>query len=66
MPPILNFCFVQVLHNDDDFHQMNYYLNDSSGNFAVIVFRGEELKDSYFNHSKHPTIPSTTILKNTR
>lgn len=37
----------------DDFHQMNYYLNDSSGNFAVIVFRGEELKDSYFNHIRN-------------
>lgn len=34
----------------DDFHQLNYYLNDTFGKFGIIVFRGEEIKDSYLRH----------------
>lgn len=34
----------------DDFHQMGYYLNDTLGKFGIIVFRGDEIKNSYFNH----------------
>lgn len=34
-----------------DFHQATYYMNDSSGRFAVLVFRGE-LKKHYMDHVK--------------
>ncbi|PHS69804.1 P-loop ATPase, Sll1717 family [Alloalcanivorax xenomutans] len=33
----------------DDFHQIQYYLSDTAGRFAVLVFRGE-IKGSYFRH----------------
>ncbi|WP_336943878.1 P-loop ATPase, Sll1717 family [Acinetobacter modestus] len=33
----------------DDFHQMSYYLNNTIGMFAVVVFRGE-VKESDYNH----------------
>ncbi|MEJ8317898.1 P-loop ATPase, Sll1717 family [Pseudomonas oryzihabitans] len=33
-----------------DFHQINYYLNDTFGRFGVIAFRGEEVKNSYYRH----------------
>lgn len=32
------------------FHQVSYYLNDTLGNFAIIVFRGQEIKQKYFQH----------------
>lgn len=34
----------------DDFHQLQYYLNDTFGRFGIIVFRGEEIKSSYLQH----------------
>ncbi|MFK8066938.1 MAG: transposase [Gammaproteobacteria bacterium] len=34
----------------DDFHQVNYYLNETFGKFGIIAFRGNELKESYFKH----------------
>lgn len=34
----------------EDFHQLQYYLNDSFGRFGIIVFRGEEIKSSYLRH----------------
>lgn len=34
----------------DDFHQLQYYLNDNFGRFGIIVFRGEEIKSSYLRH----------------
>lgn len=33
-----------------DFHQINYYLNDTFGRFGIIAFRGEEVKSSYYRH----------------
>jgi len=34
----------------DDFHQVQYYLSDTFGRFGIIVFRGDEIKDSYLRH----------------
>jgi hypothetical protein len=34
----------------DDFHQAQYYMNKTSGQFAVIAFRGNKVKDSYLKH----------------
>lgn len=34
----------------DDFHQLQYYLNDNFGRFGIIVFRGDEVKSSYLRH----------------
>lgn len=34
----------------DDFHQAKYYMTDIGTRFIVIVYRGTELKTSYFNH----------------
>lgn len=34
----------------DDFHQIQYYMNDTFGRFAIIVFRGEKIKESYIEH----------------
>lgn len=34
----------------DDFHQIQYYLNENFGRFGIIVFRGEEIKDRYIKH----------------
>ncbi|ACY54174.1 transposase [Vibrio alginolyticus] len=34
----------------DDFHQIQYYLNDTFGRFGIIVFRGDEVKDSHIKH----------------
>ncbi|MDH7943465.1 transposase [Pseudohongiella sp. SYSU M77423] len=34
----------------DDFHQIQYYLNDTFGRFGIIVFRGEDIKESYLKH----------------
>jgi hypothetical protein len=33
-----------------DFHQILYYMNDTIGQFAVLVFRGEEIKKHYYEH----------------
>jgi len=33
-----------------DFHQVQNYLSDTFGKFGIIVFRGKELKESYFRH----------------
>jgi hypothetical protein len=33
----------------EDFHQMAYYTNDSLGNFAIVVFRGQ-LEPKYYPH----------------
>ncbi len=33
-----------------DFHQLQYYLNDTLGKFGIIVFRGDEIKKSYLKH----------------
>ncbi|TCR91050.1 transposase [Rhizobium sp. BK376] len=37
------------LHSDD-FHQVQYYLNKTSGYFGIIAYRGDKIKDSYFKH----------------
>lgn len=34
----------------DDFHQVQYYFSETFGKFGLIFFRGNELKESYFNH----------------
>lgn len=34
----------------DDFHQIAYYLNNTTGRFGIIVFRGESIKGSYLPH----------------
>jgi len=34
----------------DDFHQVGYYLSNTFGRFGIIVFRGDEIKDSYYRH----------------
>jgi hypothetical protein len=34
----------------DDFHQAGYYMNEASGRFVVIAFRGTETEDSYYRH----------------
>ena len=34
----------------DDFHQLNYYLNDTFGRFGIIAFRGEEIRANYYRH----------------
>lgn len=34
----------------DDFHQIQYYLNENFGRFGIIVFRGEEIKRAYIQH----------------
>lgn len=34
----------------DDFHQLQYYMSDTFGRFGIIVFRGDEVKDSYLRH----------------
>lgn len=34
----------------DDFHQVSYYFSNAFGHFGIIAFRGDEIKDSYFNH----------------
>jgi hypothetical protein len=34
----------------DDFHQVQYYMNNTSGQFGVIAFRGDKIKDSYLKH----------------
>lgn len=33
-----------------DFHQVLYYMNDAIGRFAVLVFRGDEIKKHYYEH----------------
>ena len=33
-----------------DFHQFAYYMNDMIGRFAVLVFRGEQMKRHYYEH----------------
>jgi hypothetical protein len=34
----------------DDFHQVQYYMNKTSGRFGIIAFRGNKIKDSYLKH----------------
>lgn len=34
----------------DDFHQVAYYFSNAFGRFGIIVYRGIEVKDSYFRH----------------
>jgi len=34
----------------DDFHQLNYYFNNTFGRFGLLVFRGLEIKDIYVKH----------------
>ena len=46
----------------DDFHQMSYYLNDVSGRFGIIVFRGNEIKDSYLKHLKRAVVKHGLIM----
>ncbi len=33
-----------------DFHQVSYYMNDTIGRFAALVFRGGEIKRHYYEH----------------
>lgn len=33
-----------------DFHQASYYINDKTGKFLVLAFRGTEKKKHYFEH----------------
>jgi len=33
-----------------DFHQVSYYMNDTIGRFAALVFRGGEIKKHYYEH----------------
>jgi hypothetical protein len=33
-----------------DFHQISYYMNDTIGRFAAMVFRGGEIKKHYYEH----------------
>jgi hypothetical protein len=33
-----------------DFHQVSYYMTGAIGQFAVIVFRGSEIKAHYYSH----------------
>lgn len=33
-----------------DFHQMSYYMNDTSGKFIVAVFRGDSTNKTYIGH----------------
>lgn len=37
----------------DDFHQVQYYLSDTFGRFGIIVFRGDEIKNSYLQHIRN-------------
>lgn len=34
----------------DDFHQINYYLNDTFGRFGIIAFRGDDMRANYYRH----------------
>jgi len=34
----------------EDFHQVSYYFSNAFGQFGVIAFRGDEVKDSYYKH----------------
>lgn len=34
----------------DDFHQINYYLNDTFGKFGIIAFRGDDMRANYYRH----------------
>lgn len=34
----------------DDFHQASYYLNDTIGRFGIIVFRGDEVTQTHYQH----------------
>ncbi len=45
----------------DDFHQLSYYLNEFSGGFIVIVFRGE-MKPSYYGHIKRIAAQNKFVL----
>lgn len=36
--------------SSDDYHQVSYYLNDSIGRFAIIVFRGDDITTSDLGH----------------
>ena len=33
-----------------DFHQVAYYMNDMIGRFAVLVYRGDQVKRHYYEH----------------
>jgi len=35
-----------------DFQQVEYYMNDRVGRFAIIAFNGDEIKKSYYGHVK--------------
>lgn len=39
----------------DDFHQVQYYFSDAFGRFGIIVFRGADIKDSYYRHLSNVT-----------
>lgn len=34
----------------DDFQQISYYMNDTIGRFALLVFRGKEVSNEYLKH----------------
>lgn len=34
------------------FHQIGYYLNDKIGRFGLVCFRGQDMKDHYYDHLK--------------
>ena len=38
--------------NQSAFHQMGYYLNDTIGHFALVCFRGNDMKGHYYGHLK--------------
>lgn len=42
-----NYCDL----NSGDFHQVSYYLNDAVGRLGILVFRGDEVKTSYYGHA---------------
>ncbi|MGW2821803.1 P-loop ATPase, Sll1717 family [Streptomyces sp. NPDC001443] len=45
----------------DDFHQLSYYLNEFSGGFIVVVFRGE-MKPAYYGHIKRIAMQNKFVL----
>ena len=64
MPPILNFCFVQVLHNDA-INQYQKYLIENNNKFDLELFN-KILIDSGINQVKIQNDNEIKIKRNNR
>lgn len=48
--------------SSSDFHQASYYMNSVAGRFSILVFRGAEVKNTYYEHVSRVMVKNSAGL----